>query len=128
MKDVGKCYGHLVYLLPFGIFCGYFSILCGHLVYFVVILVYFVVLLVYILWSFWYILWSFGILCSYFGIFCGHFSIIVPFWYNFHVLVCCSRKHLAALERKKNVLIRFRSEASTKTNVAFLRSAELKKI
>jgi hypothetical protein len=70
MEDVGKFYGHLVYIFYGHLGC--FGIFYGDLVYFVAIWS--------ILWSFrmfWYILW-------WFGIFCGH-------------LVCCNKENMATL-------------------------------
>jgi hypothetical protein len=78
MKAVGKVGGHLVYLLPFGLFTAIWSIYC-HLVYllpfgiFCVHMIYFVVILVYFL----------------------------SFWYICPVLVCCTKKNLATLARNR---------------------------
>jgi hypothetical protein len=38
-----------------------------------------------------------------FGIFCGHLIYFMVNWYNFPVLVCCTKKNLAALFRCQNV-------------------------
>jgi hypothetical protein len=73
------CFGHLVYLWPYGVYLRPFGMFYGHLVYFMAIW--------YILWSFgvfyghlvyfmaiWYILWPFGI-------YYGHLVHFMAIWY-----------------------------------------------
>jgi hypothetical protein len=45
----------------------------------------------------WYSLWSFGI-------FYGHLVFLLPFWYIFPLLVCCTMKNLATLDAFKEML------------------------
>jgi hypothetical protein len=97
-------YTAISYILwQFGIFCGHFVIFCDHwyiLFSFWYILFsfwyslfsfwYIVFSFWYILWSFWYILWSF-------------WYILWSFWYIFNVLVFCTKKNLATLNRIRSV-------------------------